>query len=129
MNYCNQKYCRNYVQSRWCCVPLDFVAQNNNFFNLVLFSAVIHKRGGRKLISKTIKYKLDRPSKMSFVFFILNGFKNIFGKLSILTKIWKWRNKSGWGVRWFASLWRSAYENRYVINSLVTDLWKLRSIR
>ena len=48
----------------WSCVPSDFVVQVNNFFNLVLFSAVIHKRTEQKQISKTIKYKLDSSSKM-----------------------------------------------------------------
>ena len=44
------------------CVPPDFVVQINNFFNLVLFSAVIHKRRGKELISKRIKYNLDSSS-------------------------------------------------------------------
>ena len=66
--------------SLWCCVPLDFVVQINNFFWLVLFSAVIHKGRGKKLISKTIKYKLCRSSKMQFsFFFILKIFTKFFG--------------------------------------------------
>ena len=36
----------------WCCVLSGFVVQINDFFCLVLFSAVIHKRWGKKLISK-----------------------------------------------------------------------------
>ena len=71
-----------------CSVP-DFVVQINNFFSLVLFSAVIHKRRGKKLISKSIKYTVESSSKMQFAFLILNKFKNCFGKLSILSKIWK----------------------------------------
>ena len=59
----------------WWCVSPDFVVQINNFFNLVVFSAVIHKRGGKKLITKTIKYKLDSSSKMQLTFFILKTFK------------------------------------------------------
>ena len=55
----------------WCCVPPDFVVQTNHFFGLVLFSAVIHKRRGRKLISKTIHYKLESSSMTQFVFFYL----------------------------------------------------------
>ena len=55
--------------SFWCCVPPYFVVQINNFFSLVLFSAVINKRRGKKLISKIIKYNLDRSSKMLFAFF------------------------------------------------------------
>ena len=58
-----------------CCVPPDFVVQINNFLSLFLFSGVIHKRRGKKLISKTIKYKLDSSSKMQFAFFILKTFK------------------------------------------------------
>ena len=50
-------------------VPPDFLIQINNFFSLVLFSVLIHKRRGKKLISKTIKYKLDSSSKMQFAFF------------------------------------------------------------
>ena len=40
----------------------------NNFFSLVLFSAVIHTRRGMKLMSKIIKYKLDSSSRMQFAF-------------------------------------------------------------
>ena len=57
----------------WCCVPPDFVIQIYNFFSLVLFSAIIHKRSGKKLISKTIKQKLDNSSKIQFDFFILKA--------------------------------------------------------
>ena len=64
----------------WCCVPLDFVVQINNFFCLVVFSAVIHKRRGKKLISKTIKYKLDSSSKMQFAFFYTKDIQKIFWK-------------------------------------------------
>ena len=46
-----------------------FLVQINNFLNLVPFSAVIHKRRGKKLISKIIKYKLDSSSKMIFALF------------------------------------------------------------
>ena len=46
----------------WCCVPPDFVVQINKLFSSVLFSAVIHRRRGKKLIIKTIKYKLDRSN-------------------------------------------------------------------
>ena len=49
----------------WCCVPPDFVVQINNFFSLVVFFLVIHKRRGKNLISKAIKYKLDSSSKMT----------------------------------------------------------------
>ena len=65
-----------------CCAQPDFVIQMNNFFSLVLFFPVIHKRRGKKLISKTIKYKLgDEEMQKTFNFFS--------GKLSILSKIWE----------------------------------------
>ena len=67
----------------WCCVPPDFVVQINNFVSRVLFSAVIHKRRGNKLIRKTIKYKLDISSKMQFAFYYPKNVK----KVSILSKI------------------------------------------
>ena len=50
------------------------------FFSLNLFSAVIYKRRGKKLISKTIKYKLDSSSKMQFFFFYPKDIQNFFGK-------------------------------------------------
>ena len=61
-----------------CCVAHDFVVQINNFFSLVLFSAIIHERTGKKLISKTIKYKLDSSSKTQFVFFYHKDIQNCF---------------------------------------------------
>ena len=61
-----------------CCVPHDFLVQINNFFRLVLFSAVIYKRTGKKLISKTIKYKLDSSLKTQFVFFYYKDIQNFF---------------------------------------------------
>ena len=54
----------------WCCVPLGFVVPIDNFFSLVQFSSVIHKRRGIKLISKTVKYNLDSSSEMQFTFFL-----------------------------------------------------------
>ena len=73
----------------WCCAPPCFVVQINDFFSLVPFSAVIHKRRGKKLIIKTIKYKRDSFSKMQFAFCYLKDIPKVFGKLSILSKIWK----------------------------------------
>ena len=64
----------------WCCVPSDSVVHINSFFSLVLFSAVIHKRRGKKLICKTIKYKLDSSSKMQFVFFYPKDIQTFFWK-------------------------------------------------
>ena len=86
----------------WCCDPPDFVVQINNFFSLVLFSAVIHKRRGKKLISKIIRYKLDRSSKMQFAFFILKTFKFF------------WKTIDFGDNLEMTQLWRSAYKNRYV---------------
>ena len=64
----------------WCSVPPDFVVQTNNFFSLVLFSAVIQKIREKKLISKAIEYKLDSSSKMQFVFFYLKDIQKAFWK-------------------------------------------------
>ena len=62
----------------WCCVPPDFEVQMNNFFSFVLFSSVIHKRRGNKLISKAIEFKLDISSSIKFAFFfMLKAFKNL----------------------------------------------------
>ena len=71
------------------CGVFHFVVHINNLFSVVLFFAAIHKRRVKKLISRTIKYKLDSNSKTQFAFFILKTFKMVFGKLSILSKIWK----------------------------------------
>ena len=62
----------------WFCVPPDFVVQINEFFYMVLFSAVIHKRREKKLISKTIKYKLDSSSKVQIVFFYPKDIQKTF---------------------------------------------------
>ena len=62
----------------WCCVPPDFVVQINNFVNLVLFSAVVYKRRRKKLISKTINYKLDSTSKMQFASLYPKDIQKVF---------------------------------------------------
>ena len=144
MNSCNQKLCRNHVQPNIslgllqllircslfvCCVPPNSVVQINNIFKLILFSAEIRKRRGKKLISKTIKYKLGSSSKMPFALFperhlFIHLFIYIFiylfiWKQLILSKIWNdayGRGRQGREVMFFASLWRSANENRYVIH-------------
>ena len=67
------------------------------FVVLVLFSAAIRKRRGKKLISKTIKYKLDSSPKMQFAFYDPNDIQELFGNLSILSKIWKLRKQQGLG--------------------------------
>ena len=55
----------------------DYVFQVNNFFSLVLFSAVIHKIRGKKLINKTIKYRLGSFSNMQFAFFFIDFVENL----------------------------------------------------
>ena len=47
---------------------------------MVLSSAVIHKRRGKKLISKTIKYELDSSSEIQFAFFYPKDIQKSFGK-------------------------------------------------
>ena len=51
-----------------CCVPPDFGFHVNNLFSWVLFSPAIYEKRGRKLISKTIKHKLENSSKIQFAF-------------------------------------------------------------
>ena len=46
---------------------------------------------GEVHIGKTTKYVLDSSLKIKFAFFYPKDIQNIFGKLSILSKIWKWR--------------------------------------
>ena len=62
----------------WYCAWPSFVVQINNFFILVLFSAVIYKRRGTKLISKIIKHKSDSSSKMQFSYFHPKDVQKIF---------------------------------------------------
>ena len=47
---------------------------------MVLSSAVIHKRRGKKLISKTIKYELDSSSEIQFAFLYPKDIQKSFGK-------------------------------------------------
>ena len=90
----------------WCCVPPDFVVSINNFFSLVLISAVIHKGiRGKELISKTIKYKLDSSSKMQFVFFYPKDIKNRFSKtIDFVKNLEIMQIAGGRGVMFFASI-------------------------
>ena len=60
----------------WCRVFPDFVVQIG-IFSLILFSAIIHRRG-KKMISKTTKHKLENSSKMQFAFFYPKNTENIF---------------------------------------------------
>ena len=70
----------------WCCILPDFVAQINNFFSLVLFSAVILKRRGKKLICRTIKYKLVLQ-RCNLCFFILKTFNQFCRKYLKMTQV------------------------------------------
>ena len=67
----------------WYCVLPDFVVQINIFFSLV------QMKRGEVHIGKTTKYVLDSSLKIKFAFFYPKDIQNIFGKLSILSKIWK----------------------------------------
>ena len=62
------------------CVPPDFIVQINIFFSLILLSAEVPKRRGKKLISRKIKYKLDSSSKVQFAFFYSKDIQKHFGK-------------------------------------------------
>ena len=84
----------------WCCVPPNFVVQINNFCSLALFSAVIHKRRRKKLISKTIKYKLDSSSKMQFAFVILKTFNFFLENYRFCRKSGNDANSRGLGGGW-----------------------------
>ena len=88
-----------------CCVPSDFVVQISNFFSLVLFCAIIHKRKGKKQNNKKIKYKLDTSSKMQFAFFILETLKNFVSKtIDFVEKSGNDSNSREQGLIFFASL-------------------------
>ena len=74
MPLCNKQHLNNSwssihekVKKHWGWVEKSVACKEkcvNNFFSLVLFSAVIHKRKWKKPISKTIKYKLDSSSNI-----------------------------------------------------------------
>ena len=113
-----------------CCAPPNSVVQINNFFRLILFSAEIRKRRGKKLISKTIKYKLGSSSKMPFALFperhlFIHLFIYLFiWKQLILSKMWNdayGRGRRGREVMFFASLWR----RRTKIDMLFTLKWAI----
>ena len=105
----------------WCCVLTKFVVWVSNFTNLVLFSVVIHKTKGKKLISKTIRYKLDSTSKIQFVFFCPKVIQKHFWKtIDFVKNLEMTQIAAGRGrVIFLASLWRNACENWYVIHHLL----------
>ena len=62
------------------------------------------KEKERNRITKKIKHKLDTSSKMQFAFLNLETLKNLFGKLSILSKNLEMTHSREQGVIFFASL-------------------------
>ena len=123
MNSCNQKSCRYHVQfkialallqllmnnqkqfvSLWRCVLPDFVVQRNNFFRLVFPFSVIHKTIGKKLISKTIKRKLDNSSKVQFAFFYPDNIQFLQENYQCFRKSGNYANSSGWASNSCASV-------------------------
>ena len=87
----------------WCCAKPDFVVQINNFSNLLLFSVVVHKTGGKKQITKTIKYKLDSSSKRQFAFLILKTIKYFLENYRFCQKYGNDATSRGWGLMFFPS--------------------------
>ena len=67
------------------------------FVVLVLFSTVIRKRRGKKLISKAIKYKLDSSPKMQFAFYDLMTFRNFLETYRFCRKSGNYANSRDWG--------------------------------
>ena len=60
----------------------------NSFCRLALFSSGIHNGREKKLI---IICKVSGSSKCNLPFLLSRAFESFFRKLSILSKIWKWR--------------------------------------
>ena len=86
------------------CAQPDFVVQINNLFSLALFSVVIHKRRGKKMTSKTVKYKLVSSSKMQFACVIPKKFIIFLENYQFCRKSRNDTNSKGRGVMAFASL-------------------------
>ena len=83
----------------WSCVPPDFVVQINNFFSLVLFSPLIHRRRGEKQMNKTYKYKLGSSLKIHFTFFYPKDVQNVFWKTIGCVEILEMKQiAEDWGV-------------------------------
>ena len=87
-----------------CCVTPDFVVEINIFLSLALFSAVIHKRRGKKMVRKTIKYKLDSSSKLQFVFLSPEDIQKVFWKTISFVKNLKMTQIAVGGLMFFASM-------------------------
>ena len=120
----------------WCCVSLDFAIQIN-FFSLVLFSAVIHKRRGKKLISKTIKYKLDSSSKMQFAFLSKRHSIFFMENYRFCGKSGNEANNKGWGIIFFCVIMTQCVRKSISDSPLcydqktfwMTRMWKFAPIK
>ena len=96
---------------------LNFIFQINNFFDWALFSAVINKRRGKKLIGQTIEYKLVSSSKMQWTFFYPKDIQHFFWKTIKFVKNLEMtqiargggRVEEREGFKFFASFWRRAH--------------------
>ena len=88
----------------WCCAPLDFVVEINNFFSLVLFSAVTHKGKGKKLISKIINIKQPVLQRYNLLFFTLKTFKDFLEDYRFCRNSENDANSSGLGALCICSL-------------------------
>ena len=102
----------------WCCVPPDFVAQINNSFSLIQFSVVSHKRRGKKLTSKTIKYKLSSSSKMQFACFYSKNIQKFFRKTIEFVKNLEMTQIAGGGV---VGHWCSLSHYDTCVRKLISD--------
>ena len=109
----------------WCFIPSYFIVQINNFFSLVVLSTAIHKRRGKKLISKTIELKLVLQ-RCDLSFFILKTFIFFLKTINFAENL-EMTHMAGGGRRgvvdmFFAPLWRNAYENWYAIQTLKSKI-------
>ena len=68
-----------------------------------------------KQISKTTRCKLDSSLKMHVAFFYPKDIQKIFLEtFDLVENLEMTQIAGGAGIMFFASLWRNAYENRYV---------------
>ena len=105
----------------WCCILSDFVVQINNFFSLVLFFCVIHKRRGKKLISTTIQYKLGSSSKIQFAVFYPKDIQKFSWKTMDFVKILKMVQIAGGGGHAFCVI-RTQCVRKLICDSTLKDI-------
>ena len=104
----------------WCCVSPDFVVQIKNFFSLVIFSAVLHKRRGKRLINKTTKYKLDSSSKIQFAYFHPEDIQKVFWKtINFVENLEMTQTARGRRAMFFALSGCNMYKYWYVTHHLI----------